>query len=252
MADLRWVRIRPGLRTAAGRRFLDWWQGREYVTVMLDWAETEVAAIEAEAAQFDVKRLHAALDTPEVSKWLRTVDSGTRLHIAMLISEADARMTLAVVAPTVNQRQNELDPQVGEHYERGLGRKGRGKPISEVQRARAVEAAIKYLRSDWPSVVREIEREAVAAEEQHIEALASALDKPENVAALQAVLDERHHRPHGCRFCEQTCGELLGKGPATCQLPLGHRGYHEYVHTSPVKIENSQTNEEAFGFEPRW
>jgi len=51
---------------------------------------------------------------------------------------------------------------------------------------------------------------------------------------------------------EQTCGVLLGNGPAACQLPRSHAGYHEYVHTSPVKIENSQTNEEAFGFEPRW
>jgi len=36
--------------TEAGRHFLDWWQGREYVTVTLDFAEAEVALIEAEAA----------------------------------------------------------------------------------------------------------------------------------------------------------------------------------------------------------
>jgi hypothetical protein len=35
--------------TAAGRDFLDWWQGREYVTVTLDFAEVSVALIEAEA-----------------------------------------------------------------------------------------------------------------------------------------------------------------------------------------------------------
>jgi hypothetical protein len=57
--------------------------------------------------------------------------------------------------------RNELDPQIAEHYERGLGRKGRGKPIPEANRARAVEAAIKYLRSEWPSVIHKIEADAL-------------------------------------------------------------------------------------------
>jgi hypothetical protein len=47
--------------TAAGRDFLDWWQGREYVTVTLDFAEVSVALIEAEARTSALREARAAV-----------------------------------------------------------------------------------------------------------------------------------------------------------------------------------------------
>ena len=48
------------MTTKAGQDFLDWWQGREYVTVTLDWAKVSVELIEAEARQQERERIRAA------------------------------------------------------------------------------------------------------------------------------------------------------------------------------------------------
>jgi len=44
--------------------------------------------------------------------------------------------------------------------------------------------------------------------------------------------DQRTHEADAARLraagVHATCGAMLGKGPATCVLPSGHDGYHEW------------------------